>query len=145
MLLQSLDFSAKNFVSETAAERNDGQRFRFDVNSGACLLSMNVQPHREDWRGDWWLVLEHEVLSKASATWHLSSLILTSLASLFSCTSCRLPFFFPSALSGSISSLFDSFCTPGMTLPSLPSYLLLLFLSNTSFLCDSLDCQCYWF
>lgn len=45
MLLQSLDFSAKNFVSETAAERNDGQRFRFDVNFGACLLCMNVQPH----------------------------------------------------------------------------------------------------
>lgn len=90
--------------------------------------------------GDWWLVLEHEVLSKASATWHLFSLVLTSLTSLFSCTSCRLPFFFPSA-----PSLFDSFCTPGMTFSSLPSYFLLLFLSNTSFLCDFLDCQCYWF
>lgn len=53
MLLQSLDFSAKNFVSETAAERNDGQRFRFDVNTGACLLSMNVQPHSGEGTGGW--------------------------------------------------------------------------------------------
>lgn len=87
MLLQSLDFSAKNFVSETAAERNDGQRFRFDVNCGACFLCTSVQPPSGEG-----LVAGVGIWSAVKSQWnlHLISLILTSLTSFFSCT--HLPF-----------------------------------------------------
>lgn len=90
------------------------------------------------------LVLEPEVLSKARGTWHLISLILTSLVQFLSCTIYRL-FFFSLCCLWLCPSLSDSFCTPGVTLSSLPLYFPLLFLSNTSFLCDLLDCQCCWF
>lgn len=106
-----------------------------------CLFSVQCSPHSGQGLV---LVLEPEVLSKPGALgisfpfcWHLlynfspapfTGLLLFPLCSLWLCP-----------------SLPDSFCTPGMTLSSLPLSLLLLFLSNTSFLCDLLDCQCCWF
>lgn len=68
MLLQSVDFSAKNFVSETAAERNYGQRFRFDVNVGACLVCTSVRPHSGEG-----LMLGFGTWSAVKNQWNLAS------------------------------------------------------------------------
>lgn len=72
MLLQSLDFSGKNFELETAAERNNSQRFRFDVDFGACLACTSVQPHSGE--GLVLVVLNVKCCQK-TGTWYFISLI----------------------------------------------------------------------
>lgn len=73
-----------------------------------CLFSVHsAQPHSGQGLV---LVLEPEVLSKARGTWHLISLILTSLVQFLSCTIYRL-FFFSLCCLWLCPSLSDSFCT----------------------------------